>query len=114
LQITCFLGSAITVLNIANLPVGIDTEEKNALRSALCLYSLYKGQTYQEAQGSAIDSGLAPKVDFSIVSTADGNQHAICRLAIKLNPSYLSDATLPLWEFAEPMGAADIPAAFLA
>lgn len=98
----------------AEIPAEIDTLEELVLWGQMTLYELYKGTTYREAEGSTIDSGLAPLVDFSIISTADQTQRAIVRTSIELNPSWTSDRTLPVWGFAEPMGNAIIPAAYKA
>ncbi|MEM6433077.1 MAG: hypothetical protein AAF773_04345 [Cyanobacteria bacterium P01_D01_bin.115] len=99
----------MTVFSASDIPGGIDTLEELVLWGQLTLYELNKGVTYKEAQGSTIDSGLAPLVDFSIISTADNTQRAICRTSIELNPSWTSDNTLPLWNFGEAMSQAQIP-----
>jgi len=104
----------MTAFAAADIPAEIDTLEELALWAQMTLYELYKGITYREAEGSTIDSGLSPLVDFSIISTADKNQRAIVRTSIELNPSWTADRTLPVWGFAEPMGEAQIPAAFKA
>lgn len=104
----------MTAFATADIPAEIDSLEELVLWGQMTLYELYKGTTYREAEGSTIDSGLAPLVDFSIISTADGNQRAIVRTSIELNPSWIADRTLPVWGFAEPMGSAIIPAAYKA
>lgn len=104
----------MTAFTSADIPAGIDTLEELALWTQLTLYNLNKGIMYKEAEGSSIDSGLAPLVDFSIISTADGTQRAICRTSIELNDSWTADATLPLWNFGSPMSNAQIPVAYRA
>lgn len=93
-------------------PASIDTVEKAAFWLLLTLFDLNKGRTYKEAAGSSIDSGLAPLVDVSIVTTADGNQRAIARASFELDPTYLTDTTQKLWQFAQPLSDVVVPAAF--
>jgi hypothetical protein len=95
-----------------DIPAAIDTAEKAAFWLLLTLFDLNRGQTYKEAAGNSIDSGLAPLVDVSIVSTADGNQRAICRASFELDPNYTTDTTQKLWMFAQPLSDTVIPAAF--
>ena len=95
-----------------DIPDAIDTLERMAFWSLLTLFDLNKGQTYKEAAGTSIDSGLAPIVDVSIVPTADGNQRAIARISIELDPAYTTDTTQKLWQFAQPISDTVVPAAF--
>lgn len=93
-------------------PASIATAEQAAFWLLSMLYDLNKGVTYKEAVGTSIDSGLAPLVDISIVSTADGAQRAICRASFELDPAYVTDATQKLWQFTQPLSNAAVPAAF--
>lgn len=103
----------MTEINLAtDTPASIETVEQALLWLASLQESLLKGSTYREAQGSSIDSGLAPLVDASIVSAADGSKRCIVRLAIELHPDYVSDKSKKFWLFAQPMTNAVIPAAF--
>ncbi len=104
----------MTAFQSSDIPSGIDTLEELALWSVATLYEINKGVTYKESAGSSIDSGLAPLVDFSIIESNDGTQRAIARTSFELNPSWVADNTLPLWNFAEPFSNAIIPAAYKA
>lgn len=102
----------MTAFAPTDLPPGITSVEQLKMWCDCLLEELYGGQTYKEASGSAIDSGLAPLIDTSIVSAADGTKREITRSAIELNPDYRFDKTRKHWMFAEPMGTAAIPATF--
>lgn len=104
----------MTAFAAADIPAGIDTLEELVAWGQMTLYNLNSGAMYKEAEGSSIDSGLAPLIDFSIISTADGTQRAICRTSIELNSTWTADASMPLWNFAEAMSTAPIPAAYKA
>lgn len=104
----------MTAFVVSDIPAGIDTLEELVAWGQMTLYNLNSGAMYKEAEGSSIDSGLAPLIDFSIISTADGSQRAICRTSLELNPSWTSDNSMPLWNFIEPMSTAVIPAAYKA
>jgi len=103
----------MSVINLStDAPASIATAEQAVFWLLLTLFDLNKGQTYKEAAGTSIDSGLAPLVDVSIVSTADGNQRAIARVSLELDPAYTTDTTQKLWQFAQPISDTVIPAAF--
>ncbi|MFE4104793.1 hypothetical protein [Almyronema epifaneia] len=91
-----------------DIPDTITTLEQLHAWSGLALENLFRGQTYKETTGD-IDSGLAPLTDASIVTAADKSVRLISRTSIELNPSYQSDSTKKLWEFAEPLGDALLP-----
>ncbi|MDB9527947.1 hypothetical protein PN498_18280 [Oscillatoria sp. CS-180] len=99
----------MTAFQTSGIPSGIDTLEELVLWGQLALYELNKGVTYKESQGSPVDSGLAPLIDFSIINTADNTQRAICRTSVELNAAWTSDGTQPLWNFAEAMSNAVLP-----
>lgn len=104
----------MTTFAVSDIPPEIDTLEELSLWTSATLYEINKGVTYKEAPGSSIDSGLAPLVDFSIIQSNDGTQRAIVRTSFELNPSWVADNTLPLWNFAEPFSNTLIPAAYKA
>lgn len=93
-------------------PASIATAEQGLAWLVLLLFDLNKGATYKEAQGTSIDSGLAPLVDVSIVTTADGNQRMIGRFSLELDPTYTTDTAQKLWQFAQPLSNGTVPAAF--
>jgi len=96
----------------ADSPASIATAEQGLAWLGLLLFDLNKGKTYKEANGTSIDSGLAPLVDVSIVTTADGNQRMIMRVSLELDPAYATDTSSKLWQFAEPLSDTVVPAAF--
>lgn len=104
----------MTAFVSTDIPAGIDTLEELVAWGQMALYNLNSGSMYKEAEGSSIDSGLAPLIDFSIISTADGTQRAICRTSLELNASWTADASMPLWNFIEAMTTAPIPTAYKA
>lgn len=92
-------------------PAAIDTLEKAAAHSLMTLFDLYKGIEYKEATGTSLDSGLAPLIDQSVISAADGTQRVIFRVAFEVDPAYVTDAG-KLWTFINAFGNATVPAAF--
>lgn len=102
----------MTTLVRAEIPPAITTIAQLHAWTALVLEEINRGVTYKEAQGSAIDSGLAPLVDISIVSAADGKKRMITRTSLELQPTYTSDRTKKFWLFAESMSNTQLPNAF--
>ena len=94
-------------------PTAITTLEMNLVHSMMTLDSLYSGTSYREQESSAVDSGLRPNTDFSIVRIADGSVRAIGRFAIALPGNYASVGGQKLWTLAQPLGSVTIPTAFL-
>lgn len=93
-------------------PASIATAEQAAAWLLLLLFDLLKGQTYKEAAGTSIDSGLAPLTDVSIVTTADGSQRMICRASFELDPAHVTDKSQKLWMFVQPLSNTTVPANF--
>lgn len=104
----------MTAFDASMIPSGIDTLEVLVAWGQLAIYNLNKGITYKEADGSSIDSGLAPLVDVSIISAADNTQRLIARTAFELNASWTSDDSLPLWAFTEELTQTQLPNTFRA
>ncbi len=103
----------MTALNLStDIPSQIDTLERLHAYTALALHNLYKGITYKEAQGTQLDSGLAPLVDISFINAADGTSRMLTRSAIEVDPAYITDTSQKLWMFADELGVTVLPAAF--
>lgn len=103
----------MTAINTSTeIPASINTVERLVFWGLLGLYDLNRGITYREASGTSIDSGLAPLVDVSYVSTADGSQRAICRVSFEIDPEFTTDTTQKLWMFAEPLSDSILPDRF--
>ncbi|MBD0268555.1 MAG: hypothetical protein ICV77_09705 [Cyanobacteria bacterium Co-bin8] len=102
----------MTALVRSEIPAGITTIAQLHTWSGLALEELNRGVNYKEAQGSAIDSGLAPLVDTSIISAADGTKRLILRTSMELAPTYTSDRSKKMWMFTQNMSNALLPANF--
>ena len=82
-------------------PAANDTAEKVLAHIALLLHNLYKGIEYQEARGTQLDSGLAPLIDVSFIQAADGTNRMLIRAALEVDPTYVTDQSAKLWNFAD-------------
>lgn len=92
-------------------PAGNLTFEESAAHKILTLHALYKGTTYQEAQGTQLDSGLAPLIDVAIIRAAEGTIRLVCRCSFELHPDYETGAG-KLWSFVQKFGDAIVPNAY--
>ena len=90
-----------------------DSFEKSLAHKVLTLDRLFKGRTYQESAGTGLDSGLAPVVDASVLTTADGKTRLVFRGSLELSPDYLVGEG-KLWSFVQPLGDPEVPAAYKA
>lgn len=93
-------------------PPAIATLEQAAAHALLALESLYGGTKYKEADGTAIDAGLALLIDTSYISAADGTKRLIARVSLPLDPAYVTDKTKKMWLHVQPLGNTQLPVAF--
>lgn len=93
-------------------PASIASIEQAIAWLATLAYTLHKGETYKEANGSSIDSGLAPLADISFVTAADGTERMIARFAIEMDPAHYTDTSAKIWQFAQAWSSTSVPPAF--
>ena len=104
----------MTALNIADgsdVPNSIDSLEKGLVWLLSLADNLYAGQQYKETSGE-VSSGLAPLVDLSVINAADGSKRLLGRVAIPIDPAYLTDVSAKFWAFADDWGNVAVPPAF--
>lgn len=94
-------------------PTAIATLEASLAHNLLTLDALYAGMTYREQESSAVDSGIRPVLDVSIVRVPDGSPRLIGRVALPMNTNFPSVSGQKLWLSVSPIGSMTIPAAYL-
>lgn len=92
------------------LPATNGTLEVLALWALLALKEANGTKGTVEVQGSESSS----LVQFQVFQQPDGTFRALLRLNLQLNQNYLTDATAPLWTFAEELTTGALPPNFSA
>lgn len=98
----------MTAFAPANLPSVVNTLEKLLVWALCALYQLHKNTRYQESDAAP----LIPIVTAQDGLAADKTERIIFRVSIPLNDQWRS-SVLKIWEEAQEISNAAIPAAFL-
>ncbi len=91
-----------------DMPAAINTLERYVAHGVLTLNALFSALTYQELPGALLERVC----DVNIVTAADGTRRLIARVAIPLDPGYVTATNAKLWTFAQEFSEATIPAAY--
>ena len=100
--------TTMTTLALAQIPSNINTVEKLHAWSALCLRAVNGPKSVIESEGY-----LPERVaQVPITETPNEGIRLGVRVSIKLDPSFASDKTKKLWEFAEELTVGPLPNGF--
>jgi hypothetical protein len=98
----------MTTFTKDELPSGVNTLEKLSLWVALAMRAANGSKAVVEAEG------LFPErvAQVPMVETPNDGLRFICRISLKMDPTFVADKSKKLWEFAEETTLGAIGATF--